>query len=369
MLRGHKLEPRPVNWLCRAPEIPAGMLTLVAGRPGQGKSMFTKYLAAVVTRQGERVIVSNQEEALLETLVPSLEAAGVDMRRCFMADPEAPYIFPRDCERLERFIKQTGAKLFVADAVVQHLSVSIYSDQECRMALTPLAKVLERTGCAGLLVTHMRKARSASAHPLESIAGSGAGLVAAARLVYIFGPSPKDPEARILAPVKSNIGKVGDSTEFAVEEVDWFPSKKSGKLVEHIARLKLISNYSSVPAAAVVHFNGGRKPNAVEEATDPTRLAMAEEWLTGLLKDGPRKVAEVESEGKKVKLSWATIRRASVGIEVKKERKGYGKGGFWQWDLPNGHPLKKAREEAEVAEATEDLDAELSELLAGGGEE
>ncbi len=67
-----------------------------------------------------------------------------------------------------------------------------------------------------------------------------------------------------------------------------------------------------------------------------------------------------------MKLSWATIRRASVEIQVKKERKGYGKGGHWQWDLPDGHPLKKAREDAPVAAATGDLDAELAELLNAG---
>ena len=227
--------------------------------------------------------------------------------------------------------------------------LSLNSDQQVRRALTPLAKMLHRTGCAAVLVNHTKKGSSRSAHPLEAVAGSGAGLVAAARLVYIFGPDPKDPGARILAPVKSNIGPIDTSMEFQVEVVDSFRNpKRGGPITIKVARLNLVTNHSSVKASSVVSFQGGAKKGG-DDPTDPTRLAMAEEWLTGLLRDGSRKVTDVEAEAKKVKVSWATVRRAAKSIEVKKERNGYGKGGFWEWDLADGHPLKKAREDATVA--------------------
>jgi putative DNA primase/helicase len=354
MMRGSKLEPRPIDWLIPR-RIPAGMITLVGGRPGQGKSMFTNWLTAEVTRQGHAVIHSNQEDAVREVLVPRLRVAGADMRRVHL--PEEPILLPDHIGSLERKIKQIGARLLVVDAAAQHLTVSIFSDQEVRRALTPLRQVLERTGCACVMVTHTVKHVPRHAHPLEAIGGAGGGLVGAARLVYIFGPDPKDPDARILAPAKSNIGPMDAGTEFEVEIVEWSINRqRGGRLTNQIAKLNLVSNHSKVTAAAVVSFNGGRK--AGDDATDATRVAMAEEWLTGLLMHAPMKCADVEAEGKKVKLSWATIRRASTSIEVEKKRIGFGKNGHWQWDLPDGHPLRKARV-AKAAAAT---------AAAGGGD-
>lgn len=342
MLRGNKIESKPIEWLCPSvlgERFPVGMIALVSGRPGQGKSSLTSYLTAEVTRQGHSVIHSNQEDAIREILVPRLLAAGADMKRVFL--PETPMMIPRELDQLERLIKQVRAKLVVMDAAAQHLNVSIYNDQEVRKALTPLAKVLERTGCACVMISHTKKGRYAD--PLEAIGGASGGLVGASRVVYIFGADPKDPDQRVLAPAKSNIGPVDTATEFSCEVVGWKVNRqRGGPITLKVFRLKPVTHHSATTAAAVTSFVGG-KGKAGEDPTDPTRLAMAEEWLTGLLKDGPMKATDIEAEAAKVKVSWGTVRRAQATLEIAKKRTGYGANGFWEWDLPDGHPLKKSR--------------------------
>src|SRR5262249_23095138 len=59
-VRASTVEPKPVHWLWH-PYIPLGKLTLVAGQPGQGKSLLTAWLAAHTTGRKGNVIMLSAE--------------------------------------------------------------------------------------------------------------------------------------------------------------------------------------------------------------------------------------------------------------------------------------------------------------------
>src|SRR5262245_25223317 len=101
--RADKVEASSIEWLDEeelGQRIPLGMLTLVAGRPGQGKSIWTADLAARISRTGKGVIFSNLEDPLGPVVKPRLEAAGAVLDRIHFWNPT----LPRDTETLETMI-------------------------------------------------------------------------------------------------------------------------------------------------------------------------------------------------------------------------------------------------------------------------
>ena len=333
--RASEIEARPIEWVWRR-RIPAGMITVVSGRPGEGKSTFTRRLVADVS-QTSWVIYSNQEDPLAESIRPSLEASGAVLKRVFI--PNEPYLLPRDVDKLERKIKQTGAKLVVLDSALQHLQPNAMGGQGVRQALSPLKAMLERTRCACVFVDHLKKNVSANMHPLEALTGSGSGLPAAARFVYMFGTNPKVPEERVLAPVKVNVVRMDDGVAFSMENTQVELATKAqractGRLLIETGTLTLIDDHSKVSATDLLRWKG---KSADDAGLSTTKLAVASEWLVGFLMFGEQAANEVEVKGQESGFSWATLRRASKQLEVVKSRKGYGGQGAWYWRLPDGH--------------------------------
>lgn len=110
-VRAADVQAAPVAWLWQE-RIPSGMLSLVVGRPGQGKSLFGAYLAAEVSREGG-VLFSNLEDARRQVLRPRLEAVGARLDRVHFWTPN----LPRDSDELgERIIAQR-AQLVVLDPI------------------------------------------------------------------------------------------------------------------------------------------------------------------------------------------------------------------------------------------------------------
>src|SRR5262245_4234546 len=83
------IKPKAVRWAWHG-RVPLGMLTLVVGNPGQGKSTFLIKLAACLSRgqldgdlAGEPVHVgiATTEDAIEQVVVPRLIAADADLAR------------------------------------------------------------------------------------------------------------------------------------------------------------------------------------------------------------------------------------------------------------------------------------------------
>jgi hypothetical protein len=234
--RGIRLRPastvktKRAKWFMR-PLIPAGSLTLLAGREGLGKSTFSLHLVALATRGKlpdtdlhgpATVILITNEDAPEFTIVPRLIAAGADLSRVHFAAAVTALgtvtgvTLPLDTERITQAAREVGAALIIVDPLVSVLDGKLdsHKDHSIRQALDPLNRLAERTGCSVLGLVHLNKGQGADL--LDRVLGSRA-FTAAARSVIGVVEDPEDDGTRLVVHAKSNLGaKSPDAIVFRV---------------------------------------------------------------------------------------------------------------------------------------------------------
>jgi hypothetical protein len=231
------VQPSKTSWLWDK-FIPRRALTILDGDPGLGKSTLTLDLAARVSRgwtmppaggQGNGaepagVLLLSAEDDPEQTLRPRLDAAGADVSRVKLfgavriGDEERPPVLPWDMALIESAIIEQGIVLVVVDPFMAFLDGELDShrDQDVRRCLHQLKELAQRTGAAILLVRHLNKV----GHNVAMYRGGGSiGIIGAARSALIVGRDPDDPQARVLASVKSNLGPMPRSLVYHTETV------------------------------------------------------------------------------------------------------------------------------------------------------
>lgn len=353
-IRSDKIAAREVRYVW-GERVPIGMPSLIAGRPGEGKSLFAAFLAAEVTKKGHTVVFSNIEDPLPQVVRPRLEAAGAKLDRVYFWSP----MLPSDLDALDKVLSETKAKLVVLDPIAAHLKVSIYNDQDVRSVLSPLSKLLVKHNAAAVFIHHTVKNIGTSGHPLRAVGGSGGGLPGASRAVYIFGPDPVNSDERVLIPIKFNLAKRPTVAHFEMDEEEVIAGTgHKAKLLQAGRLLYLPTRNEPVNPWSVI---GGTTGPGAGPSVD--RRAEAAEWLTHYLSLGPRPVKELKEDGIQNGHSWSTIRRAADAIEVEITRTGFGPGGKSLWGLPAGHPLLAQGEDAPGKDSTDNG----TDKLEGGG--
>lgn len=219
--------PEQVAWLWPG-RIPAGKIVTLDGDPGLGKSALALTMAAIVSRGGVwpdgtgcehagDVLIMTAEDGVADTIRPRLDGAHADLSRIHVIDHgfdergEPTALSLADIKQIERHITETGAQLLVIDVLMAYLPGDAYRDQDVRKALTPWAKLAERTGCAMLLLRHLRKGKGGD--PVHSGAGS-IGIVGAARAGFVVTRDPDRDDVRIFASVKSNLAACPKSLSY-----------------------------------------------------------------------------------------------------------------------------------------------------------
>jgi hypothetical protein len=324
------IEPRPIQWLWPG-RIPGGKLSLLDGDPNQGKSLFTLDLCARVTRgdafpdgaagcEPGHVLLVTCEDELGDTVLPRLQQLGAVERRvsayqgnasedCFSQLPR----FPRDAPILEEVIRRTDSKLVVIDPLMAFLDTTICgaSDQSVRQALMPLALVAEATGAALLLVRHLNKTGGSRA----IYRGSGSiGIIGSVRMAFLLARNPEDPDVRVLACTKCNLGPPPSSLGFKVEAADG-----GNPRVVWLGPSELSADDLVV----------ARPPRLL-----PRQQAC--EFLQERLEKGSREVQALEREAAEQGISKATLLRAKKELKVftRQERAGGRPVFFWSLTPP-----------------------------------
>lgn len=356
LIKAADIKPEAVEyiWLDR---IPKGRLTIVAGRPKQGKSMFEAFLAGAVTARGENVLISNVEDELADTQVPRLLAAGADMGRVHFW-PGRRLKLPDMAEELALAIKVHKIGLVILDPIRKHCKRDVLA------SLEPLLDVASATGCAIVGIHHINKRNTRTADPMDAFGGSIGDYIGTARALYAFGPVGGDAEAetRVLAPAGSNVTPNQSSVEFYLDgdvTVDLDDDE-----VAQPGRLVLVSDESKFNALNVVTFNGGSGYKATDD--NPEKRQVAGEWLTLMLMHGPMPARDVYSKAAEVGVSKMTMRRAADDLSLVKRRHGFGPNSYITWELPEGHPALDGLDTGGSNVAQTDIDAAIAELLGGG---
>jgi hypothetical protein len=146
-------------------------------------------------------------------------------------------------------------------------------------------------------------------HPLDLVKGAGDGLVAAARIAYLFGPNPVDEDERVLTAAKCNIGPRPPSLRFELDVEEFDDGVDAGLLVYR--------GETTVTADDLIASGQKGRPR-------PEKRSRAAEWLARYLwaGDGARPVKEIQEDARHHGFSWRTVRRAADELGIAKPKGG-----------------------------------------------
>ncbi len=233
------LTERQVEWLDTG-RIPFGMLTLLDGDPGLGKSLITSSYIARLTagfpmpladqcHPPMNCLLLSAEDDPECTIMPRLRAARADMSRVFtiptMNDVERgprPVMLPGDIDHLRSIVTKNDIRFIVIDPIMAYLDSTIdtNSDSSVRLCLTALKDLARSTGAAILLVRHLNKRSGGNA---LYRGGGSIAFTGAVRSNLCVGRHPSGDGRFVLASSKSNLGPMPKSLVYAIAEKDKAP--------------------------------------------------------------------------------------------------------------------------------------------------
>lgn len=336
------IEPAPVIWAWQPDgdgRIPAGSLSVAAGREGTGKSSFGIWLAAQITRGSlpgsfhgtpRAVFYVAVEDSWRHTLVPRLIAAGADLERVGRFEvvtddgDDVVLSLPHDNSLLESAIDTHGVALTVIDPLMSVIGAKIdtHRERDVRTALDPLAKMADRTGSVLLGIAHFNKGAGSDAASL--ITGSGA-FKNVPRSVFGFARDESDDNGgRVMSQVKNSLGRDDlPSLGYAIESFD-VPTRTGTATTGRF----VLTGTSERSVADILRDARG-------DSDDNDDRREIDRWLFDYLtsENGSALAAEIQRDGRSQGYSESAIKRARKRIGAASNRQGFGKGSKVWWTI------------------------------------
>jgi len=329
--------------------IPAGSLSVAAGREGTGKSTFGIWLAAQITRGAlpgsfygtpRHVLYAAVEDSWEHTLAPRLAAAGADLSRVGRfdvvenADDQVTLCLPHDNQLLEQAIVTHSVALVVMDPLMSMLSerIDTHTNRSVRQALDPLAQLADRTRCLLMAIAHFNK--GAGTDPSSLITGSGAFKDVPRSIFGFVRDSDADESSRVMTQTKNALGRDRDdlpSLRYVIE--DAVVDTPDGPA--HVGRLSWKG--TSDRSAGEILRDAGTSSEDREERRD------AASWIKSYLSDngGEAPAKDVLKAGKDADYSEQTLKNARRKV-ADTDRSGFGKDQVHTWILRTGTPTGTA---------------------------
>ena len=330
------VEPREIAWLWPG-RIPLGRITLLVGRPGEGKSFLTTDAAARISTgtpwpdgsdcpQGSVILISAEDDPG-DTIRPRLDAHSADVRRIHLLsavrriDEGGHYermVTLADVDAIEAALtKLPDCKLIVVDPIGSFLGggTDAHRDNEVRGVLAPIAKLAEKFGPAVLVVAHRRKSAGSNA---DDMALGSRAFTGIARAVWHLMRDGDISARRLFLPGKNNLAHEGSGLAFSI--------------IGEPARIVWERDPVEMRADDAVAAEGqsrDAKPGPDAEALDG-----ATTWLKATLASGPRLAKDLKDEwcnGQDG--SESTLKRAKKVMAVDAYRPEVP--GPWWWRLPS----------------------------------
>jgi putative DNA primase/helicase len=210
----------------------------IAGEAGLGKSLIAAYMTATISTGGKwgdegkarrgDVIYISAEDGAADTILPRLEAAGANLNRAHIIERvndysgSRPFNLLTDLGKLDEVLASVRKpRLVIIDPINAGLSSTDFhrfnpnSVTEVRALLGRLETLAAKHRVAVVCVSHFTKAKAASA--LARITGSFA-FIAAARSVFTVARKKDDPNKRVFAPAKNNLGGDDNPLAFRIKQ-------------------------------------------------------------------------------------------------------------------------------------------------------
>lgn len=304
-VRTDTVEAQEVNWLWR-PYIPRGMVTLLEGDPGLGKSWISLAIATALSRgEGlpgmpatvpQKTLLCNAEDSLEYSIVPRLCKLGADRSQIFFL-PDVLELGPEGLGHLEEFMRDVAATVLFIDPIVAYLGskVDMHRANEVRPIMAGLGVLAERTDSAIIVVRHLRKGGDGNGKRIYAGLGSIDFSASVRSVLQVEGSKSGD---RVIHHIKCNIGGQGPSITYKVGD--------NGFEWGGVYNPEDFSGVCRTPAAK----------------------NRAQDWLREVLANGPLSAAQAMEMATAKGLSMTTIKRAKEGV-VRSFQTAEG----WYWEL------------------------------------
>jgi len=214
-----------VSWIMPG-VIARGMVTLLGGKQGLGKSyVLCDFAARITTGQplpdgtiapcGNVLMLAREDDAGT-ILKPRLEAAGADLSRITWTtlsdrDSLAPLDFAAQVSDVAQAIISHQFALVIVDTFAAFASAGTDANasQDVRALLDPIARTAQQTGAAVIVSAHVRKSGRGEGDAMDAIAGS-AQMTAGVRIAALLEPGQTEGE-RWLRVVKCNVAPINST--------------------------------------------------------------------------------------------------------------------------------------------------------------
>lgn len=333
-LRTVTFDERPMElatWLWTN-RIPAGELTIIAGKPGVGKSTTLLDNAAALTRGTlpgvyfgvpQHVLITATEDSFAHVIIPRFRAAGGDPKLIheIIFNDDGSLKLPDDITDLKLITEQFEAKLLIVDPIISKVDGDTNNNTDVRKSLEPLAALAHATGLAVVGIMHFNKSGSTDPHQL--LTGSSAfsevprsGLMALA--------DPEDEGQYLLTQWKNSFEDKARTLRYTIE------GREVGKV-----------DAGTITASKIVWGDGDDDRTAIEVLQSTTvrdgekkesKLAAAKQWVLNYLHNRPAMKSEVLQQGIAAGHAPSTIEKAAKLIPVVSQV--CVSGGPAEWRLP-----------------------------------
>jgi hypothetical protein len=312
------VEPEAVPWLWR-PYLVKGMLAMLSGDPGAGKTFISLAISASLTVGrlpytaepclSADVLYLSVENSPEHVIRPRFDTLGGDPKRFHILRGSVTGEGKRarhasvklsDIQILADSLEKTQARLVIIDPIQSFLGAEVdcHRSNETRPVLDGLAQLAEEHNASILLVRHFSKS------PTGRAIHRGLGSIDLTGAVRTELHAGSVDDKRAMVHAKSNLGQLGESLGYEIEGDGSF--RWTGK--------------SDLTAGDLQEAESTREErNDIDEACD---------YLEQSLANGPRKVRELEGG---THLHSRTLRRAAQRLGVQRTRDG--ERGPWIWAL------------------------------------
>jgi hypothetical protein len=309
------IEAKAISWLWPG-RIPLAMLSLLVGDPGQGKSLLSIHLAALLSRglplpgsikqtpAGNTLFLLG-EDPLAQAVRPRADANKADTARLLVLADNFNLV---NLNPLQQTLeKHQEVRLVVLDPLSAFFppKTRYFEDPSVRQALLPLVALAEAKNVAILCVAHLRKQEAENV--LHRVGGS-VGLAALARSIIAIATDENDPDRRFLLPLKANYSRKPDCLAFRIQN-----------------DLSVVFESGPVQVDTDDVFSS----EETKERKDERSFNLT--WLKDYLRGGAKSVQETEKAAHEVGISRRTLYRIADRLGVLSKAKGEGR--FKTWEL------------------------------------
>jgi len=266
-----KIEEKKVDWLAEG-RIPFGFVTLIIGDSGVGKSQLDFRLTSHISKgkawpdntacPAGKVILMNMVENDQNCItVPALRVCGAEMKNVtiegiFHRTGEVFNIFKHE-KRIRSYLKTGDYRAWFLDILLDYTGggVDFNKAQQIRPVMNQLNRLAADYHVAVIATLHFGKALDRPA--FLRYAGSHQ-LRAAAKVIYLVGIDPDDPELnpaekrRFLMPDKNNLAGVWKkSWAFHIRQHEGIGCFEWDEVLEHIIDVNYVVSYSDFSAETI----------------------------------------------------------------------------------------------------------------------